>query len=143
MPAKLRERRSPIGVPYPIAREYEFITFEKDSINISGKPGATLVCPGHPLLSALIDEVLESGQEILKRGTIFIDDTENSYDDRLLFYIEDTIEDGRKDSAGRPTKISHRLHFVEMSKDGNVATAGYAPYLDYTTPTEAEYPILQ
>ena len=143
VPAKLRERRSSIGVPYPIAREYELITFEKDSINITGKPEATLICPGHPLLSALIDDVLESGQEILKRGTIFIDDTDNSHQDRLLFYIEDTIEDGRKDSAGRPTKISHRLHFVEMGKDSSVANAGYAPYLDYSTPTEAEYSIIQ
>jgi hypothetical protein len=143
VPQKLRERRSPLGVPYPIAREYEAITFDKQCINITGKPEATLICPGHPLLSALIDEVLDSGQELLKRGTIFIDDTGRMEQDRLLFYIEDVIEDGRKDSAGRPVKISHRLHFVEMTRDGNVVSAGYAPYLDYTSPTEAEYPILQ
>jgi len=143
VPVRLRERRSPTGVPYPIAREYELITFEKQSINITGKPEAVLVCPGHPLLSALIDEVLESGQEILKRGTIFIDDTERGDNDRLLFYIEDIIEDGRKDSAGRAVKISHRLHFVEMSGNGEVIAAGYAPYLDYTRPTEEEYTFLQ
>ncbi|MCL1790893.1 MAG: SNF2-related protein [Peptococcaceae bacterium] len=143
VPARLRERRSPTGVPWPIAREYELITFDKNSINITGKPDATLVCPGHPLLSALIDEVLERGQEALKRGTVFIDDTEGCLRDRLLFYIEDVIEDGRKDSAGRPIKISHKLHFVEMNKEGHVTTAGYAPYLDYTTPSETEYSILQ
>jgi len=71
---------------------------------ISGKPEATLICPGHPLLSALIDEVLQDGQEILKRGTVFIDDIGDSDHDRLLFYIEDIIEDGRKDTMGRPIK---------------------------------------
>jgi superfamily II DNA or RNA helicase len=143
VPAKLRDRRSPNGVLYPIAREYEAITFEKKSINISGKRDATLICPGHPLLSALIDEILDSGQEMLKRGTIFIDDTGRSDQDRLLFYIEDIIEDGRKDSAGRAVKASHRLHFVEMARDGNVVSAGYAPYLDYTSPTEEEFPIVR
>jgi len=101
VPARLRERRSPTGVPYTIARE------------------------------------------TLKRGTVFIDDTGRGSHDRLLFYIEDIIEDGRKDSAGRAVKISHRLHFVEICGDGNVTTVGCAPYLDYTTPTEAEYLSLQ
>jgi superfamily II DNA or RNA helicase len=143
VPVKLRERRSPTGAPYLIAREYEAITFEKQSINLTGKPEAALICPGHPLLSALIDEILDGGNEMLKRGTIFIDDTGRSEQDRLLFYIEDIIEDGRKDSTGRAVKASHRLHFVEMTRDGNVTTAGCAPYLDYTVPIEAEYSVVQ
>ncbi len=143
VPSKLRNLRSPLGIPYPVARNYEAITFEKQFVHVEGKPEAALICPGHPLLNALIEEILSDGQEILKRGTVFIDDTGNSNQDRLLFYIEDILEDGRRDSVGRPVKASHRLHFVEMTKDGNVKSAGYAPYLDYSAPTEAEYPYIQ
>ncbi len=143
VPNALRDRRSPLGVSYPVARNYDVITFDKKSIYIDGKPEATLICPGHPLLTALIDEVLSDGQELLKQGTVFIDNTGNSNKDRLLFYIEDILEDGRKDSVGRPVKASHRLHFVEMIKDGSVQSAGYAPYLDYDIPTEAENPYIE
>lgn len=143
VPSVLRDRRSPLGIPYPVARTYEAITFEKQFIYVEGKPEAALICPGHPLLNALIEELLSSGLNILKRGTVFIDNTGRIDQDRLLFYIEDILEDGRRDSSGRPVKASHRLHFVEMTKDGNVRSAGYAPYLDYSTPTEAEYPYIQ
>jgi superfamily II DNA or RNA helicase len=150
VPRNLRESRSSLGVHYPIVQSYEAITFEKESIHIDGRidngslpADATLICPGHPLLNALIDEILGKNQGRLKQGTIFIDDSDSSKNDRLLFYIEDILEDGRKDSIGRPIKASHQLHFTEIYKDGTVQSAGLAPYLDYTVPTAEEYPILQ
>lgn len=143
VPNALRERRNAQGVPYAIARNYEAVTFEKQYIHVNGKPDATLICPGQPLLNALIDEVLDKGMTFLKRGTVFIDETGTHGNDRLLFYIEDILEDGRHDSAGRPVKVSHRLHFVEISKDSTVSSAGYAPYLDYSAPTPEEIPFIQ
>jgi superfamily II DNA or RNA helicase len=144
VPRNLRESRSQLGVPYPIAKSYEAITFEKDFVHVDGRiDDATLICPGHPLLNALIDEILGKNQGLLKQGTIFIDDSNSGKGDRLLFYIEDILEDGRRDSIGRPVKASHRLHFTEIYKDGTVQSAGLAPYLDYTVPTPEEYPVLQ
>ena len=139
VPRVLRESRSSIGVPYPISKSYEAITFEKKYIHIDGNINdAVLICPGHPLLSALIDEVMGKNQNLLKRGTVFIDDTDTGKQDRLLFYIEDVLEDGRRDSIGNPIKASHRIHFIEIFQDGTVQSAGLAPYLDYTVPTEDE-----
>jgi hypothetical protein len=139
VPKKLYTQVSALGTAYPIARQYEAITFEKEGIRLEGRPDAALVCPGHPLLNALIDMVLQAGYETLKQGTIFID--EQGTQDRLLFYIDDTIFDGRKDANGHPIMISHRLHFLEIYKaDGgiNARFAGYAPHLDYRSPTQDE-----
>ncbi|GHU23820.1 RNA helicase [Spirochaetia bacterium] len=142
IPRAVRETRSPEGTAYPIARSYSAITFEKEYIHVDGLEDAALICPGHPLLSVLLDTVLEKGQELLKQGTIFIDEHENARD-RLLFYVEDILEDSRKDSAGRPIKASHRLHFIEIYKNGSVQSAGYAPYLDYAAPTAEELPLVK
>ena len=138
VPNILREKRSVSGELYPISNKYEAITFEKQFIYVDGKPEAELICPGHPLLSVLIDEILSKNQDLLKKGTVFIDDQSTNNDDRLLFYIEDILEDGRKDSVGKPVKASHRIHFLEMTNDGNVYNAGFAPYLDYSSPNEEE-----
>lgn len=144
VPASIREIRSALGVTYPIAKSYDAVTFEKEYMYLPDCPNdAALICPGHPLLSALIDEILDKNKDILKQGTVFIDDNENARTDRLLFYVEDILEDGRIDSEGRPLKISHRLHFVELYKDGTVKQAGLAPYLDYSVPDAQEYPIVQ
>jgi len=144
VPHVLRNSRSSIGVPYPVSKSYESITFGKEYIHVEGRTDdATLISPGHPLLNALIDEVLSKNQNLLKRGTIFIDDTDTGKPDRLLFYIEDILEDGRRDSAGRPVQASHRIHFIEIYQDGTAQSAGLAPYLDYTVPTTEEYPLLQ
>jgi superfamily II DNA or RNA helicase len=144
VPKNLRDVRSPLGAAYPIAKSYEAITFEKEFVHVDGRlDDATLICPGHPLLSALIDAILGENQNLLKRGAIFIDDNGIGKDDRLLFYVEDILEDGRADSTGRPIKASHRLHFIEIYKDGTVQSAGFAPYLDYSVPLPEEYPVLQ
>ncbi|GBU26706.1 RNA helicase [Treponema sp. R8-4-B8] len=144
VPKSLQESRSNFGVTYPIAKSYEAITFEKEYVHVDGRiDDAALICPGHPLLSALISEILGKNQNLLKQGTIFIDDTESGKKDRLLFFIEDIVEDGRVNSAGHPVKASHRLHFIEVYKDGIVESAGLAPYLDYTVPTQEENLILQ
>jgi superfamily II DNA/RNA helicase len=139
VPKKLYSHVSVLGTAYPIAKQYEAITFEKESIRSEGKPDAALICPGHPLLSALIDIVLGAGYETLKQGTILID--EQGTEDRLLFYIDDTLFDGRKDSNGNPVMISHRLHFLEIYKEGegiDARFAGYAPHLDYRCPSQDE-----
>jgi hypothetical protein len=141
VPKKLYTQVSELGTAYPIAKQYEAITFEKEGTHLEGRPDAALVCPGHPLLNALIDIVLSTGLPTLKQGTILIDEEEYQNNDRLLFYIDDTIFDGRKDTNGHPVKISHRLHFLEIYKEAesiHAQFAGYAPHLDYRCPTQDE-----
>jgi superfamily II DNA or RNA helicase len=144
VPRILRESRSSTGVPYSISKRYEAITFEKQYIHGEGPINdAVLLCPGHPLLSALIDAVLDKSRNLLNRGTVFIDDTGSGKQDRLLFYVEDILEDGRRNRRGCPVRASHRIHFIEIYQDGTVRSGGLAPYLDYTVPTEEEKPLIQ
>jgi hypothetical protein len=98
---------------------------------VPGQPQAALIAPGHPLLEATIDLVRERNADVLKRGAVFIDDSDYGTDARLLFYVEDSVQDGLILPSGSKRIISKHIHFVELKEDGRAANAGYAPYLDY------------
>jgi len=59
-------------------------------------------------------------------------------DARLLFYIEDTVQDGVIMPNGSKRVISKHIHFVEINEDGKTFNVGYAPYLDYRAVKEDE-----
>ena len=90
------------------------------------------------LLEAVAAIVREKNMRLLKEGTIFIDDADYGIEPRLLFYIEDCIQDGIKLESGAFRTVSKQMHFVEMKEDGSVKSAGYAPYLDYSSPNEEQ-----
>jgi hypothetical protein len=138
IPALIRNRDRSIGTRNPVPLRYERMTFEKDLIGIAGKPLAEFVCPGHPLLDATIDLVLERHRDLLKRGSILIDDNGVGGEPRVLVYLEHSIQDARSDKNGNRRIVSKQVRFTEVSASGEVRGAGYAPYLDYRPPTEAE-----
>lgn len=138
VPAVIRNRDRMIGMRDPVLTKYERITFEKDLISVVGKPVAEFVCPGHPLLDATTDLVLERNRDLLKRGAILIDDTDFGEDIRALVYLEHSIQDARTDRHGNRRVVSRQVQFAEVAQDGNVRAAGYAPYLDYRPPTDQE-----
>ena len=126
VPAALRERAKIMGTARPVQRQYERICFEKGLINPTGKPLADFICPGHPLLDAVIDLVLSQQSELLADGAVLVDETDPGTAPRVLFFLEQTI----RDAANRP--ISQEVHFVEIDPEGNVSGGGGAPYLDYS-----------
>lgn len=139
VPADVVNRDMQIGIGIPVAGKYERIAFEKECCNIPGLVPATFVCPGHPLLESVIDVVRERLGSVLKQGTIFIDDSDDSPELRLLFYIENSVQDGKLvKGTDKRRIISKQIHFVELKKDGQAAAAGYAPYLDYRAPSPEE-----
>jgi superfamily II DNA or RNA helicase len=138
VPALIRSRDRQIGRGQPVFQRYERITFEKDLISQAGIPLAAFVCPGHPLLDSTHDLVIERHRDLLKRGTILVDENDPGEDVRALLYLEHSIQDARTDRAGNRRTVSKRLQFVELHGDGQVTSGGYAPYLDYRPLTEAE-----
>ena len=138
VPNAIRSRDMLIGFAEPVLSRYERICFEKTDCMVSGAPMADLICPGHPLLEATIDLIRERNADILKRGSIFIDESDFGTKPRLLFYIEDSIQDGVKLKDGSKRIISKNIHFVELLEDGTAVNAGPAPYLDYRAATEKE-----
>jgi superfamily II DNA or RNA helicase len=144
VPAAIRNRDRLIGTGAPVLSKYERITFHKDLISVPGKPLAAFVCPGHPLLDATIDLIMERYRDLLKRGAVLVDPREEGGEEiRVLFYLEHSIQDARTDRQGNRRIVSRQMQFVEMDKAGGVRMAGYAPYLDYRPITEEERRLLE
>jgi len=142
VPFTIRNRDMQIGFGESVLNKYERVCFEKDNCNIPGQVPAALLCPGHPLLEATSDLIRERYADSLKHGAIFVDENDYGRDPRLLFYIEDAIQDGVILPNGNKRVISKNVHFVELKEDGSAMNAGYAPYLDYRALTEEEYPVV-
>lgn len=142
VPTNIRSRQNPTNARATILRHYERIVFEKDLINIAGKPLATFVCPGHPLLDATLDLVLEQNRDLLKQGTILVDPEDGGEELRVLFYLEHTIQDATTDHTGKRHEISRQLQFIELDTGGNIHAAGYAPFLNYRCLTDEERALL-
>ncbi|MGD0917799.1 MAG: helicase-related protein [Thermodesulfobacteriota bacterium] len=131
VPAVIRNRDRAIGIREPVLQKYERITFEKDLINVPGKPLAAFVCPGHPLLDSTIDLIIERYRDLLKRGSVLVDESDPSDGLRVLVYLDHSIQDARTERSGQRRVVSRQLQFVEVDKGGSARAAGYAPYLDY------------
>ena len=142
VPFAIRNRDMQIGFGEAVLPRYERICFEKDDCNIPGLVPASLICPGHPLLDATVDLIRERNADALKHGAIFIDDEDYGRDPRLLFYIEDAIQDGVILPNGNKRIISKNVHFVELKEDGTAKNAGYAPYLDYRAASQEETKVI-
>lgn len=139
VPFAVRNRDMQIGFGEPVLQRYERVCFDKSFCNIQGQPQAALIAPGHPLLEATIDLIRERNIDVLKRGAVFIDDSDYGTDARLLFYVEDSVQDGVILPSGGKRIISKHIHFVELKEDGTTTNAGYAPYLDYRAADAEEH----
>ena len=131
VPGVIRNRDREIGMREPVLHRYERITFEKELISLPGKPLAAFVCPGHPLLESVIDLVIERHRDLLKAGTILVDDNDSSEQVHIVVYLEHSIQDARTDRAGNRRIVSRQFQFVDLDREGKTRSAGYAPYLDY------------
>jgi hypothetical protein len=89
------------------------------------------VCPGHPLLDAVIDLTLERHRDILKRGAVLVDERDTGTRPRVLFYLEHAIQDASRTRLGERRVVSQRMLYVELDADGVARHLQYAPYLDY------------
>ncbi|MCT8268025.1 helicase-related protein [Afifella sp. JA880] len=128
VPLSLRERDRQIGSGAAIQKRYERICFEKGHIN--QQPVATFVCPGHPLLEAVISVVREQYDHLMRRGAVLVDETDDGEDIAALFLLEHSVQDGRSTAAGKPHIISEKLQFAAIDQHGQVTNAGIAPHLN-------------
>ncbi len=117
---------------------YERIAFEKDLIAPPGETLAAFVCPGHPLLDAVLDLTLERHRDLLRRGTVLVDERDHGTSPRVLFFLEHAIQDASLLPSGDRRTISRRMLYVEMDADGRTQDLHYAPYLDYRPLAEGE-----
>jgi superfamily II DNA or RNA helicase len=131
VPAPVRNRDRLIGIGQPVLPRYERIAFEKDLVAPPGQPMAAFVCPGHPLLDAVIDLTLERHRDLLKRGAVLVDERDAGTEPRVLFFLEHSIQDASMTRSGGRRVISRRMLYVEIDEAGNTRDMQFAPYLDY------------
>ena len=115
----------------PVLPRYERIAFDKSLVALPGQPAAAFVCPGHPLLDAVLDLTLEQHRDLLKRGAVLIDERDLGQTPRVLFYLEHAIQDASRTRAGDRRMVSKQMLYVEIDAAGNARHLHYAPYLDY------------
>jgi hypothetical protein len=133
VPAEVRDRDRLIGLGGPVLRRYERVCFVRD-LRVSAKPKADLIAPGHPLLDAVVDLIVERYGTLLKQGAILVDGNDAGEEPRLLVALTQQITDGHSPAR----TVSKRFDFVEIRRDGTAESAGPAPYLDYRPPAEGE-----
>jgi superfamily II DNA or RNA helicase len=140
VPALVRNRDRAIGIGEPVLPKYERIAFEKSLISPQGEALAAFVCPGHPLLDATIDLTLERQRDLLRRGTVLVDERDAGTQPRVIFYLEHAIQDASVTRSGERRIVSKRMLYIELDSAGNARHLHYAPYLDYR-PLKAEEPL--
>ncbi len=136
VPAPVRNRDRLIGIREPVLPRYERIVFEKSLVAPQGQPLAAFICPGHPLLDAVIDLTLERNRDLLKRGTVLVDDRDSGNKPRVLFYLEHAIQDASQTRSGGRRVVSKRMLYVELDAEGVARPLHHAPYLDFRPLTE-------
>ncbi|MDR3155291.1 MAG: DUF3883 domain-containing protein [Deltaproteobacteria bacterium] len=143
VPADIRNRALAPEARGPVLRAYERVCFDKESRLIPGKPAATLLSPGHPLMSALISLVLEKHGHTLKEGAILIQDCDWGENPQTLYCLESSVRDGIVNRDGSQRIVSRQVRFVTMDREGNARSAGHAPHLDMRAPTREESEVLR
>jgi hypothetical protein len=114
VPATIRNRDRLIGTGEAVQPRYERIAFEKDLIAPQGQPLAAFVCPGHPLLNATLDLTLDRHRDLLRRGTVLVDERDSGTSPRILFYMEHSIQDASRLKNGDRRTISEQMLYVEL-----------------------------
>ena len=138
VPAPVRNRDRLIGIGEPVLPRYERIVFEKSLVAPQGQPLAAFVCPGHPLLDSIIDITLERNRDLMRRGSVLVDERDPGTSPRALFYLEHAIQDASLTRSGERRVVSRRMLYVEIDAEGNARHLHYAPYLDYRPLTPDE-----
>ena len=134
VPAAIRERDRRISgrdrrYMQPVLGRYERVCFEKEYVRLLdrvGAPMAALIHPGHPLMQAATDLVLEAHRPKLRQGAVLVDPNDPGVTPRVLFIIDHSVRDGNDENR----TVSRRMQFVAIDAEGRAENAGWAPHLD-------------
>jgi SNF2 family DNA or RNA helicase len=124
----------------PVLKRYERVCFEKDALQPSDKPGisrAVLMHPGHPLMLAVSDLLLEQHANLLRQGTVLVDPADDGVEPWIMFLVTHEVK------SGNGQVLSKRLQFVRVNPDGSTSFAGWAPHLDLEPLADSERALIK
>jgi len=111
----------------PVLKRYERVCFTREAMrpfDLPGAPFAVMLHPGHPLMLAISDLLLERHGNLLRQGAVLVDPADEGEEPHLLFMLTHEIR------SGDDQVLSKRLQFVRVAPDGSATFAGWAPHLD-------------
>jgi superfamily II DNA or RNA helicase len=124
----------------PVLKRYERVCFTREAVRPLDKPGApfaAMLHPGHPLMLAVSDLLLEQHGNLLRQGTILVDPADDGEEPHLLFLLTHEVK------SGDGQVLSKRLQFVRVAPDGSATFAGWAPHLDLESLAPADRLLLK
>jgi len=109
IPYEIRNQPHEFKIKYgEVAREYLKVSFDKEK---ASKGQATFVAMGHPLLEAVIEEILRRFSDEVNQGATFIDP--EGIRDGIIWFLQAEVRDGKNSIAGR------RFFAVYQDRDNN------------------------
>ena len=136
VPAAVRRRMRAEGGEE--LRRYERVCFDRALEELPGRPPATCLDAGHPLVRACAAALLDEAGAALEEGAVLVDREDGGTAPRLLVCIEETVADGVETQAAGRCAVARELLYVEVEGEGRARAVGPAPYLDCDEPSEAE-----
>lgn len=128
VPADIKEHDRVTGFGVPVVDTYHRITFDPKFVRTPGNNHiATLMHPGHPLMSATMGVITDRHHDALRRGAILVDRADVAIDPYVICLIEHDVTDGRAGRDGQPQVISRRAQYVRTNRDGTITALTQSP----------------
>jgi hypothetical protein len=123
----------------PVLKRYERVCFAKDHLAPpqAGGSRAVLLHPGHPLMLAVSDVVLEKHANLLRRGATLIDPADEGNEPSVIFLLSHEVK------SGDDLVLSKRIQFIRVKPDGTASFAGWAPHLDLEPASDSDAPHIE
>lgn len=144
VPTGIREQDRLTGYAAPVVNAYHRITFDPKYVRAPGNNHiATLMHPGHPLMSATIGVITDRYQDALRRGTILIERADLAVAPYVICLLEHDVTDGRVGRNGQPLVISRRAQYVRVEVDGEITALTQSPIPNLEAVSDDERDIAQ
>ena len=123
VPFEVRNRSQNFKIKYgEVQREYAKVSFDKQQ---AFKMQAEFIASGHPLLEAVIEEILVRFRQSAMYGATLIDT--DGKKDCVIWFLESEIKDGKNDTAGK------RLFAIYQDKNNQLSFINPAVLWDLKT----------
>ena len=131
VPAPVRNRDRLIGTGEPFSRAMNASRSRRSSLRHRARLSPPSSAPATRCSTSTIDLTLERNRDLLRRGTVLVDENDHGTTPRVLFFLEHAIQDASLTRSGDRRVISKQMLYVELDGDGTARHLHYAPYLDY------------
>lgn len=140
VPNDVKEHDRVTGYGAPIVNSYHRVTFDPKYVRVAGNNHlATLMHPGHPLMSAVMGVITDRHHDALRRGSLLIDRADLNTEPYVVCLLEHDVTDGRTGRDGQPQVVSRRAQYVRIDPDGTITALTQSPIPNLDAVTDDEH----